>query len=129
METQVKTQIAVLLAAALGVAAVLPVCAQQLDTPSTTPARGSTRPADVQGDGSQRALDLATTTRVKAALQLDAELKTQSIFVETLDGIVRFTGQVSSAANFGRVKDVVWRLEGVKSVDNQLVVRDVVKPQ
>jgi osmotically-inducible protein OsmY len=128
METLVKIQIAALLAAALGFVAVLQVSAQQLDTPSTTPARGSSLPADVQGDGSQRALDLATTTRVKAALQLDAELKTQNIVVETLDGRVRFTGQVSSAANFDRVKDVVWRLEGVKSVDNQLVVRDVVKP-
>jgi osmotically-inducible protein OsmY len=127
METLVKIQIAALLAAALGFVAVLQVSAQQLDTPSTTPARGSSLPADVQGDGSQRALDLATTTRVKAALQLDVELKSQSITVETLDGNVRFTGQVSSAANFDRVKDVVWRLEGVKSVDNQLVVRDVVK--
>jgi osmotically-inducible protein OsmY len=112
------------LVAALGFAMALPLSAQTLDTPSTTPAKGANRPVDQQGDGSQRVLDRATTTRVRAALQLDAELKTQTITVETLDGVVRLTGQVASAASSARVKDVVWPLEGVKSVDNQLVVRE-----
>lgn len=124
-----RNRIAALVATTLAFAAILPVSAQKIDTPSTTPTRGSSRPADVQGDGQQQTLDLATTARVKAALQLDSELKTQTIFVETLDGNVRVTGQVVSAANFDRVKDVVWRLEGVKSVDNQLVVRELVRPQ
>ena len=124
-----RNRIAALVATTLALAAILPVSAQKIDTPSTTPTRGSSRPADVQGDGQQQTLDLATTARVKAALQLDSELKTQTIFVETLDGNVRVTGQVVSAANFDRVKDVVWRLEGVKSVDNQLVVRELVRPQ
>ena len=124
-----RNRSAALVATTLAFPAILPVSAQKIDTPSTTPTRGSSRPADVQGDGQQQTLDLATTARVKAALQLDSELKTQTIFVETLDGNVRVTGQVVSAANFDRVKDVVWRLEGVKSVDNQLVVRELVRPQ
>ena len=120
-----RNQIAVLVATALGFVAALPASAQVLDSPSTTPAQGSNRPADVQGDGRQQTLDQATTTRVKAALQLDSELKIQTIIVETNNSTVRLTGQVNSGASFDRAKDVVGRVEGVKGVDNQLVVRPV----
>lgn len=119
---------AIVLATALAIVGVLPASAQKLDTPSTTPASGTNRPVDVQGDGKQQSLDLATTARVKAAVLLDSELKTQTILVETVNGTVRLTGQVTSATNFDRVKDVVYPLEGVKSVDNQLVVRELVQP-
>ena len=123
-----RNRIALLLATALGIAAALPLAAQVLDSPSTTPAHGANRPADVQGDGRQQAQDLATTKGVKATLQLDSELKTQTILVETINGIVRLTGQVTTASNFGRAKDVVGHVDGVKGVDNQLVVREV-RPQ
>ena len=119
---------ALLIAASLAISVAVPVLAQKLDTPSTTPASGSNRPVDIQGDGKQQALDIATNTRVKAALQLDQDLKTQTIFVDTVNGTVRLTGQVTSTANFARVKDVVAPVEGVRAVDNQLVVRELVKP-
>ena len=122
------TRAAVLIAISMAMTVAVPAMAQKLDTPSTTPAAGSNRPVDVQGDGRQQAVDLATTARVRAALQIDSELKTQTISVETVDGTVRLTGQVTSTAHFGRVKDVVSRVEGVKVVDNQLVVRELVKP-
>ena len=122
------TRAAVLIATGMAMIVAVPAMAQKLDTPSTTPAAGSNRPVDVQGDGRQQAVDLATTARVRAALQIDSELKTQTISVETVDGTVRLTGQVTSTAHFGRVKDVVSPVEGVKAVDNQLVVRELVKP-
>ena len=122
------TRAAVLIAISVAMIVAVPGMAQKLDTPSTTPAAGSNRPVDVQGDGRQQAVDLATTARVRAALQIDSELKTQTISVETVEGTVRLTGQVTSTAHFGRVKDVVSRVEGVKAVDNQLVVRELVKP-
>ena len=122
------TRAAVLIATSMAMIVAVPAMAQKLDTPSTTPAAGSNRPVDVQGDGRQQAVDLATTARVRAALQIDSELKTQTISVETVDGTVRLTGQVTSTAHFGRVKDVVSPVEGVKAVDNQLVVRELVKP-
>ena len=122
------TRAAVLIAISVAMIVAVPGMAQKLDTPSTTPAAGSNRPVDVQGDGRQQAVDLATTARVRAALQIDSELKTQTISVETVDGTVRLTGQVTSTAHFGRVKDVVSPVEGVKVVDNQLVVRELVKP-
>ena len=121
-------RVAALFATGLAMTFAIPVMAQRLDTPSTTPAAGSNRPVDRQGDGSQQAMDLATTARVRAALQIDSELKTQTISVETVNGTVRLTGQVTSTAHFGRVKDVVSPVEGVKVVDNQLVVRELVKP-
>ena len=123
-----RTRAAVLIATSIAMIVAIPAVAQKLDTPSATPAAGSNRPVDVQGDGSQRAVDLAITARVRAALQIDSELKTQTISVETVNGTVRLTGQVTSTAHFGRVKDVVSPVEGVKVVDNQLVVRELVKP-
>ena len=123
-----RTRAAVLIATSMAMTVAIPAMAQKLDTPSTTPAAGSNRPVDVQGDGKQQAVDLATTARVRAALQIDSELKTQTISVETVNGTVRLTGQVTSTAHFGRVKDVVSPVEGVKVVDNQLVVRELVKP-
>ena len=122
------TRAAVLIAISVAMIVAVPGMAQKLDTPSTTPAAGSNRPVDVQGDGRQQAVDLATTARVRAALQIDSELKTQTISVETVDGTVRLTGQVTSTAHLGRVKDVVSPVAGVKVVDNQLVVRELVKP-
>jgi osmotically-inducible protein OsmY len=83
---------------------------------------------DVQGDGRQQQLDLATTARIKAVLLADADLKSERIAVETFNGAVRLTGQVSSTTNLARAKDVVWPVDGVKTVENMLVVREVVKP-
>ena len=123
-----RIRAAVLIATSIAMIVAMPAVAQKLDKPSATPAAGSNRPVDAQGDGSQRAVDLATTARVRAALQIDSELKTQTISVETVDGTVRLTGQVTSTAHFGRIKDVVSPVEGVKVVDNQLVVRELVKP-
>jgi osmotically-inducible protein OsmY len=123
-------RIAVMVAMGLGIAiaTALPIGAQVLDSPSTTPAQGVNRPADVIGDGQQQARDQATTTRVKAALLMDSELKTQTILVDTINGSVRLTGQVTSASNFDRAKDVLARVEGVKGVENLLVVKEV-RPQ
>ena len=125
-----RNRIATLVAAALGLMATLPltVSAQALASPSTTPAQGANRPSDIQGDGRQQVADLATTTLVRAALMLDSELKTQTILVETINGSVRLTGQVNSGSNFERAKDVVAKVEGVKNVENLLVVREI-RPQ
>ena len=121
-------RIELLVAAVLGFAVLLPASAQALDSPSTTPAQGANRPADVQGDGRHQALDLATTASVRSTLQQDSDLKTQTILVETIGGSVRLTGTVTSASNFDRAKDIVKKVEGVKNVENLLVVKELVKP-
>ena len=117
-----------LVAAVLGFAVLLPASAQALDSPSTTPAQGANRPADVIGDGREQARDLATTASVRSTLQQDSELKTQTILVETIGGNVRLTGTVTSASNFDRAKDIVKKVDGVKNVENLLVVKELVKP-
>jgi osmotically-inducible protein OsmY len=119
---------ALLMAIAMGCVVALPAQAQKADSPSAQPAQGTNSPVEAQGDGRQQTIDQATTTRVKSALQLDSELKTQTILVDTVNGSVRLTGQVSSAANFERAKDLVVKLEGVKGVENLLVVK-AVKPE
>ena len=75
--------------------------------------------------GRQAAIDQEINTRVKAALELDSELKTQTILVDVVNGSVRLTGQVTSAANFDRVKDVIGRVPGVLAIDNQLMVKPI----
>jgi len=75
--------------------------------------------------GRQAAIDQEINMRVKAALELDSELKTQTILVDVVNGSVRLTGQVTSAANLDRVKDVVGRVPGVAAIDNQLMVKPV----
>jgi len=122
-----RNQIAALVAAALGLCATLPMAAsaQALDSPSTTPAQGGNRPVDIQGDGRQQAADLATTMLVRAALVLDPDLKTETILVETINGNVRLTGQVTTSPNLDRAKTVISKVEGVKSVENLLVLRQI----
>jgi osmotically-inducible protein OsmY len=73
--------------------------------------------------GRQAAIDQEINMRVKAALELDSELKTQTILVDVVNGSVRLTGQVTTAANFDRVKAVVGRVPGVTAVDNQLMLK------
>jgi hyperosmotically inducible protein len=114
-----RDRIAVLLATLLGGVATLPafVQAQAVNPPSSS-----------QSDGRQQATDQAITVRVKAALQLDSELKTQTILVDTVNGSVRLTGQATSAAIFDRAREVVARVDGVTAVDNQLVVKALTSP-
>jgi hypothetical protein len=120
-------RIALLVAVVLGFAAALPAPAQALDSPSTLLAQGANQPAEVEGGGHQQAVDLATTASVRSTLQQDSELKTQTILVETINGTVRLTGAVTSAANFDRAKDVVKKVDGVRNVENLLVVKELVK--
>ena len=50
------------------------------------------------------------------------------VLIDTINESVRLTGQVSSGTHFDRAKDLVTRVEGVKSVDNLLVVK-AIRPQ
>ncbi len=120
-----RVRISTMVVTALALAAAMPLFAQGLDSPSTTPAQGANRPVDVQVDGRQQALDQDINARIKADLQLDSELKAQTILVETINGNVRLTGQVASSADFDRAKDLVKRVSSVKNVENLLVVRPV----
>ena len=73
--------------------------------------------------GTKRAVkDVAITAKVKKALHDDPATGPSDIHVTTKTGVVTLTGQVSSRDASARARDLAAQTEGVKSVDNQLMV-------
>jgi hyperosmotically inducible protein len=67
--------------------------------------------------------DTAITTKVKAAMAKDPEVAATRVSVETVKGEVRLSGFVASSAEKQRAEQLAMKTEGVKSVQNALVVR------
>lgn len=67
--------------------------------------------------------DSVITTKVKAAIFNDANLKSSEINVETFKGIVQLSGFVSSSADISRAVEVTRAVGGVKSVKNDMRVK------
>lgn len=67
--------------------------------------------------------DTVITTRVKAALIEDSEIRAGEINVETYMGEVQLTGFVSSQAAVNRAVSVTRGVNGVKAVRNDMQVR------
>lgn len=65
--------------------------------------------------------DTAITTKVKAKLMSDDSIKSSDIHVTTTNGVVTLEGAVSSAHMKAAAETAVASVEGVKSVDNNLV--------
>jgi osmotically-inducible protein OsmY len=67
--------------------------------------------------------DTAITTKVKAAMARDKDVSATSVSVETVKGEVRLSGFVNSSAEKQRAEQLALQVEGVRSVQNALVVR------
>lgn len=67
--------------------------------------------------------DTAITTKVKAALLGDPDVKSSAISVETLEGAVQLSGFVSSQTQAQRAVDITRRVDGVKQVINKMTVK------
>jgi len=67
--------------------------------------------------------DSVLTGKVKAALMDTADVKSLQINVETHDGVTQLAGFVTSEKMKERAGKVAGDVEGVKSVDNVLVVK------
>jgi len=67
--------------------------------------------------------DATVTTKVKTAILGDSSLKVFEIHVVTNHNVVQLTGAVDSEAMIGRATRVASEVAGVKSVQNDLVVR------
>jgi len=67
--------------------------------------------------------DSVITTKVKAAILNDSELKVLQINVETFKGVVQLSGFVDSRAMMSRAVEVTRGVSGVKSVKNDMRVR------
>lgn len=66
--------------------------------------------------------DAAITTKIKAALIAEEDLKSTGIDVETSAGVVTLSGAVSSDASVALAENVTRDITGVKDVHNKLEV-------
>jgi osmotically-inducible protein OsmY len=67
--------------------------------------------------------DSVITTKVKTAIFDEATLKTFQINVKTYQGVVQLSGFVDSAQSVIKAGEVARRVEDVKKVENDLVVK------
>lgn len=63
------------------------------------------------------------TSKVKLAVLRAKDLKSTQIHVETIAGKVRLSGEVDTQKQAARVVQMAGRVQGVKSIDNQLKIR------
>ncbi|QEY14489.1 MULTISPECIES: BON domain-containing protein [unclassified Cellvibrio] len=67
--------------------------------------------------------DSVITTKVKAAILEDKELKVTEINVETFKGVVQLSGFVTSQSDINRAVSVARGVGGVKSVKNDMRIK------
>ncbi len=66
--------------------------------------------------------DVTIGTKMKAALAADPELSALKINVDTTQGNVRLKGEVKSIVLRRKAEDIARKIQGVKTVDNQLII-------
>ena len=67
--------------------------------------------------------DAVITAKVKAAILKDESVKATEVNVETYKGIVQLTGFVKSQANIDKAVKIAKAVDGVISVQNNMVVK------
>jgi hypothetical protein len=67
--------------------------------------------------------DSVITTKVKAALLADNQVKGTEIHVDTSNGVVQLSGTVDNKEQISKAESLAKNVEGVKSVDNKLNVK------
>jgi hyperosmotically inducible periplasmic protein len=73
-------------------------------------------------ESSQAMTDAGITTRINAALAADSRLKATKIDVDTKNGAVTLIGSAPDADSLQRATVLAQAVDGVKQVDNRLVV-------
>ncbi len=68
--------------------------------------------------------DEAITTRVNEQIAKDSYLKTAGIRAQTNAGVVSLSGEVSSLMSSAQASWTAWQVPGVKSVKNDLTVKE-----
>jgi osmotically-inducible protein OsmY len=79
--------------------------------------------ASTSGGGGSFFDDAAITTRVKKAIYDEPSLKVGDISVKTDDKVVQLSGSVKSRTEARKAADVAGKVEGVKRVKNDLLVK------
>ena len=102
------------LAAAIAAAVTLGACSPADRQEAKTEGREAASQASTAMD------DAAITTKVKAALLADDQVKGTQINVDTTGGTVRLTGTVDSQAQVSRAMEIAKGVSGVRTVNNNL---------
>jgi len=93
---------------------------------STTTAPGTTTMAPVTPPSTTVGTDIddtIVTTKVKAALVGEPNMKDFDVKVETTKGVVQLAGVVDNQMTIDRAIAVAKNVEGVKSVDNVMTIK------
>jgi len=101
--------------------------AKQAGTEAKTDARQAMDKAenklkDATAAASEAATDATIVTKINAALLADDKLKATKIDVRAEDGRVTLTGTAPDSGSQARATTLASAVNGVRSVDNQLVV-------
>jgi hyperosmotically inducible protein len=72
----------------------------------------------------QRIDDHGASSRVKTALSADTQYKYDMVTVETFKGTVQLSGFVNSRDQKNRAADLAKKVEGVKEVVNNIIVKE-----
>ncbi len=67
--------------------------------------------------------DATITTKVKTALLGDPDVKGTQVSVETFKGTVQLSGFADNAKAKSRAEDLAKKVEGVKAVKNDILIR------
>jgi hyperosmotically inducible periplasmic protein len=89
---------------------------------------GAALPAFAEGAG-QYIDDATITTKVKAALMGDSQLKATQVSVETDQGVVKLSGAVDSKGQESQAVNDASKISGVKSVQDLLSVKGAAQEQ
>jgi hyperosmotically inducible protein len=76
------------------------------------------------GDTSVKIKDSDLSKKVEKAIENDAQLQNLDIDVEADNGVVKLSGEVSDVRWKGRAAKVASSVKGVKSVKNELTVKN-----
>ena len=101
-------------------------CAGNRCSPSTGDSLDDQRAAE-HGYGQstdQRIEDSRTAERVREALAAGADYKYDGVKVIASDGVVQLSGLVNTSAQRTSAGEVTSKVAGVKSVENNLIVKD-----
>jgi hyperosmotically inducible protein len=92
------------------------------ETARETQADAKQAVSEAETSAARASTDMAITAKVNAALAVDDKLKATQINVDTRDGQVTLTGQAPDANSRERATTLASAVDGVKQVNNQLVV-------
>ncbi|MEW6157741.1 MAG: BON domain-containing protein [Verrucomicrobiota bacterium] len=71
----------------------------------------------------------AITAKVKAALIDDPQVSGLAVKVDTYKGVVQLSGFVDTTQQKKRAEDLAWGIDGVRSVENNITVKQNLPPK